>query len=982
MNINRLFNRSRMIRNLILVISTGLLLGACSSESTKDGVKTKSSDTTKMTKAKKIVLPKEVTFVEKIVKKADEIVIPYEKYVLNNGLTIVLHEDKSDPLVHVDVTYHVGSGREELGKSGFAHFFEHMQFQGSENVADDEHFKIVSESGGTLNGTTNTDRTNYFETVPSNQLEKMLWLESDRMGYFLDAVTKEKFEVQRETVKNERGQNYDNRPYGLVFEKIAEALYPSGHPYSWTTIGYLEDLNRANLFDLKKFFLRWYGPNNATLTIGGDLDVQQTLEWVVQYFSDIPAGPEVAAPTAPLVTLDADRYISYEDNINLPLINFTFPTTKERSADEAPLDVLANIIGGGRTSLFYKNLVKNSIAVQASANHPCSELACSFSIFALPSPTSGKSLTDLDEIIRATINEFEERGVSDDDLERVKGSIVSNLIYGLESVSGKVSQLAAYETYTSNPNYIAEDVSRYEAVTKADVMRVYKQYIKGKPAVILSVVPKGKADMVAKKDTFVFERAALPEYEKTQESDLNYRVADSRVDRAKRPTSSGNPSIKLPALQRATLANGIPVLTAENKEVPTTAIRIRVKTGHRDDPLNKVGLAALTSDMLNESTTESSNEDLSNRLAKLGSSVRISSGDDFSVLNIKSLTKNLDKTLAIAEEKFFKPAFSEQDFKRIKNQTLQDIQQSKKQAAATANNVFRHLLYGKENSFAYPGQGTTESVTSITLDEVKEFYTKRYSAKIADIIAVSDLPNKALLKSLQGFSQWEGSEVPREPLKDFPRYEKPSLYLVDKPGAAQSQIRIGKVALPYDATGEYYRAFLANYQLGGAFNSKINLNLREDKGYTYGARSGFRGGEEYGSFVASAGVRSDVTDKSLIEFINEINAYQKDGIDQAGLEFTKNSIGQADARRYETPNQKLGFLSRIQTYNLSKDYIDQQNTILANLTEEDVDALAKKHLDLKSMQMVVVGDKEKILPGLKSLGYPIVEVDESANVIN
>ncbi|MEC7453031.1 MAG: pitrilysin family protein, partial [Pseudomonadota bacterium] len=357
--------------------------------------------------------------------------IPYEKYTLENGLTVILHEDHSDPLVHVDVTYHVGSAREEVGKSGFAHFFEHMMFQGSKHVADEQHFKVITESGGNLNGTTNTDRTNYFETVPANQLEKVLWLESDRMGYLLEAVDQTKFENQRETVKNERAQRVDNQPYGLRFELNGEALYPEGHPYSWMTIGYVEDLDRVDVNDLKAFFKRWYGPNNAVLTIGGDIDVAKTKAWVNKYFGEIPTGPKVEEPEPQPVTLDETRYVTLEDKVHLPLLQITYPTVYGRHEDEAPLDVLADILGGGKTSLFYKNLVKEGMAVQAVVSHPCRELACEFQLLALANPAKITSLSTLQNVLNETLKEFEARGVTADDLARTKGQIEARTVFGL-----------------------------------------------------------------------------------------------------------------------------------------------------------------------------------------------------------------------------------------------------------------------------------------------------------------------------------------------------------------------------------------------------------------------------------------------------------------------------------------------------------------------------------------------------------------------
>ena len=928
-------------------------------------------------------LPDGVTFVDAVEREpGDEVVIPYRRFKLANGLTVILHQDTSDPLVHVDVTYHVGSSREDVGKSGFAHFFEHMMFQGSENVGDEQHFKIVSESGGTLNGTTSTDRTNYFQTAPSNQLEKLLWLEADRMGFLLDAVTQEKFEVQRDTVKNERAQRVDNVPYGLLRERVGEAMYPEGHPYSWLTIGYVEDLDRVDVNDLKEFFLRWYGPNNAVLTIGGDFDEAETLAWVAKYYGPVPRGPDVAMPDKPSVTLDANRYISLEDNVALPLLYIGYPTVYLYHEDEAPLDVLMFILGQGETSLLYKNMVKNQIAVQAQATHGCQELSCQFAVLALPNPAAGKTLADLERIVRESLAEFEARGITDDDLLRTKMTIVSQKIYSLESVAGKVSQLAAYQYLTGNPDFAPRDVARYENVTKDDVMRVYEQYIKDKPAVIMSIVPHGQLALRASEDTWERYERSLPDYEKVAAEELDHRRAEDDFDRSVIPPAGANPATTLPDIWRGEIENGIAVLGARNVETPTTSIRLRIAAaGQRNESVEQLGLAALTASMMNEASEKSSNEELSDRLQKLGSSVSFQAGNDDTVATVRSLTRNLDETLAILAEKLLQPKLAPEDFARVQAQTLQAIEQSKKQAASTAQVVYQQLLMGRDNPIAYLDMGTSATVAGLTVDDVRGFYAAHYSPKVATIVAVSDLGRDQLLPKLAVLKSWQGPEVAAAPLKPFPDTGGTRIFLVDKPNAVQSEIRIGKRALNYDATGEFYRAGLANFVLGDAFNSRINLNLREDKGYTYGARSRFAGEMDYGLFTARAGVRRDTTAASIIEFDGEIRRYAKDGIRADELTFTRNAIGQRDALRYETPRQKLAFLSRIQTYGLADDFVDQQNAILRSITADELNAIAAKHLTMDDMVIVVVGDRSAIEKDLQALGHEIVHLDAGGNVL-
>ncbi|MDQ2795374.1 MAG: insulinase family protein, partial [Bacteroidota bacterium] len=588
--------------------------------------------------------------IEKVTKQPGQVSIPYEKYVLPNGLTLVVAEDHSDPLVHVDVTYHVGSAREQIGKSGFAHFFEHMMFQGSDHVGDQQHFKLVTAAGGTLNGSTNQDRTNYFETLPSNQLETGMWLEADRMGFLLDAVSQKKFEIQRSTVKNERGQNYDNRPYGLASEYISKTLYPYGHPYSWLTIGYLEDLDRSNVEDLKNFFLRWYGPNNATLTVGGDVKPAEVVKLAEKYFGSIKRGPSVPVQKLAAPVLTADRYVSYTDNVRFPMLQMVFPTVPNGHPDAVAIDALAEIIGSGKTSLLYKNLVKTQKTVQAQAYQQNSELGGFLDFVALPFP--GKTLDSTEVIIRNTLKEFEKRGVTDEDVQRFKAQNEAQVINSLASVQGKVSQLAAYQTYFNNPNYLTVELKQLRALTKADVQRVYDKYVKGKHAVILSVLPKTGGVAASKPDNYTIDKSGYkaPDY---GYNGLKYTKATDTFDRSKQPAAGTNPVVKVPVLYQETLPNGLKVVGTKNTEIPAVTMRLTMRGGHRLEQTmpGKAGLAQLTASMLNEGSQKYTGEQFSAELDKLGSNISVNAGDNETTVYVQSLTKNLPATMALLDQR-------------------------------------------------------------------------------------------------------------------------------------------------------------------------------------------------------------------------------------------------------------------------------------------------------------------------------------------
>ncbi len=921
--------------------------------------------------------------VEKVTKKGNEIVIPYEKYELPNGLTLVIHEDHSDPVVHVDVTYHVGSAREEIGKSGFAHFFEHMMFQGSDHVADEQHFKIVSDAGGTLNGSTNRDRTNYYETVPSNQLEKMLWLEADRMGFLLDAVTQQKFEIQRSTVKNERGQNYDNRPYGLAGETSSRNLYPYGHPYSWLTIGYVEDLNRVDVNDLKNFFLRWYGPNNATVTIGGDVKPAEVVKLVEKYFGSIPRGPEVKPVQVPRAVLNSDRYVSYTDNYaKLPLLSIAFPTVPNYHKDMGALACLAQVLGQGKNSILYQQLTKKQLAVQASAFSQLSELAGEMSFQIVPSP--GKTLAKMDSLFRAALDSFEVRGVTDEDVAKFKGGIEAQQINGLQSVAGKVSQLAAFQTFAGNPNKIAELIQMYSSVTKEDVMRVYNEYIKGKHAVFLSVLPKGQESLIASADNYKIDSTQYqaPDYGYTG---LKYVKAKDNFDRSKIPGTGTNPVVKVPAFWRKDLPNGAKLIGTESTEIPTVTLTITIPGGHllQANDTAKVGLAGMFASMMNEDTKNYTAEQMAVELQKLGSNVSVNSSFDGITFSVQSLKKNLDKTLALLQERMFNPKFTDAAFSRIQKQRLQGFKQAKADPAAVADLVFAKINYGPNSILSMSDDGTEHTISNLKLKDVEDYYNNYMTSQGVKVVVVGDIKQQEILPKLAFLDKLPKKKINMPELKaPASSIDKTKVFLVDIPKAAQSQFRVGyATGLRYDATGDFYKTRLVNYALGGDFNSRLNLNLREDKGWTYGARSSFTADEYTGDFEFSSGIRADATDSALVEVMKELRNYRQNGITEPELKFMKNSLGQRDALLYETGIQKAGFIGRILDYNLPANYIDQQNKILANLTKKQVDEIAKKYLSPEKMNILLVGDKAKIMEGIKKLGYEIVELDADGKVV-
>jgi len=907
------------------------------------------------------------TLIEKVESKPDKVVIPYERWKLPNGLTILLHEDHSDPVVHVQVTYKVGSNREDIGKSGFAHFFEHMMFQGSKHVADEEHFKMVSTAGGTMNGFTERDKTVYFETLPSNYLEMALWLESDRMGFLLDSLTSKKFENQRDAVKNEKSQNVENQPYALAYvEEINKAIYPMGHPYSWPVIGYVDDLNRASLDDVKNFFLRWYGPNNAILTISGDFDPKSALDMTDKYFGNLKQCPEVKKfnpkelNTRFPYDLATDKYTKYKDKTYFPLNLRVYPTVPQYHRDEAALDILATMMGSGNNSIFYKNFVKSKLAIDAQVGHEASELAgeFSFGLFCYPPPFDDfdieKLFKEIDAKVKSTIDEFEQSGITDDALQRAKASYETGQYNGLSSVMGKAMTVSEWERLLGKSSSISEEIDRYNKVTKEDIIRVFNKYIKGSGAAVLNTYPIfNPKDSVKSFNPYAGGTfPSNPDYK-----GLSYSPTPDKFNRAERPVAGAVKPVKTPDYFNYKLGNGLTVIGTKNTETPEITLYMTMEGGSlvlSGDQVKKLGVAEMTANLMNESTKKYTTEQISAELEKLGSSISFSASKTQTFISVECLKKNLDATLKLLEEKLLNPAFKEEDFNLAKKQYKEAIRNEGTSANTMASKAFDIALYGNTVMGLQP---SIKSIETVTLQDVKDYYNNFYSPSGTNLVIVGDIDEAEVKPKLEFLTKWAAKDVKIQPITEVAASPEPQFFIYNKDAAPSSVIMMGYPSLKYDATGDYYKNRIANFIFGGNFNSRLNLNLREDKGYTYGIRSGFSGDKYNGRFMISSSVKRSATAASLAEIMKEFKKYQADGITDKELEFTKNSLLNEEALKYEAPYQKASFLANIARYNLDKDYTAKQNQLLKSISKDEVNQQIKKYFDANKLTTVIAGDK-------------------------
>ncbi len=922
---------------------------------------------------------------EKPIETEEEInfTLSYEKFTLANGLEVVLHEDHSDPMVAVATLMHVGSNREKPGKTGFAHFFEHMAFNDSENVPRGSNRKVIPEWGGTRNGGTWSDGTIYYEVVPKDAFEKILWIDSDRLGYMINTVTKEALEREKQVVKNEKRQNYDNVPYGFTTEIVRANLYPKNHPYNWTVIGSLPDLQAATLEDVKEFYNDYYGPNNATLVIAGDIDIEETKKSVKKWFGEIKKGKEVKKLTPMPVTLTETKSLYFEDNFaKLPEIRLVFPTVEMYHKDQYALDILGEMLSGSKKSPLYKEIVTSKkLAPRVLSGNSSSELAGEF-IFIVRG-NAGVDLNEVKNAIDKALVDFE-ANFDESQLERIKAQQEVNLYKGNESVKDKAFSLANGNVYANDPAHILKDATYTKEVTKEDVIRVYNTYIKGKNYVMTSFVPKGQTNLVMKDavKAKVYQEEIVQgkaHEEVGQGEEASYEKTVTKHDRSE-PPFGDLPLFKSPEIWTSELANGIKVYGIENNEVPLVSFNITIDGGHYLDPKEKAGLANLLSNLLIEGTEFKTPSELEAAIELLGANIRIRSGDEGISIVGDCLAKNFSKTVKLIEEIVLHPRWDEAEFSRLKTALLTNLKGREANPRTIAYQSFRKLIYGDDHILGIPSIGTIETVKNITLNDLKEYYTKNMAANLVDIHVAGAINKTKVDGSFANLGEkWKVKDV------SFPSYELPKqehagkLFFIDFPGAKQSVIYTGKLAIS-EADPNYNNLGYTNQILGGGSSGRLFQTLRIEKGYTYGAYSFLQRLKEKAPFVAQTSVRANATLPSL-KIIKDLIGNYAANFAENEVEITKNKVLKSSAKDFEELNDKIGILRQISKYDRSFSYLEEDQKELVDMKLSDFQNVISEYMDESEMFYLVVGDKETQLEQINKFGKgDAIELDIYGNL--
>ena len=879
---------------------------------------------------------------------ADRIDIPYEKFELDNGLTVIVHEDHKAPIVAVNIWYHVGSKNEKAGKTGFAHLFEHLMFNGSENYNDD-YFKVVERAGATdLNGTTNQDRTNYFQNVPTSTLDQILWMESDRMGHLLGAVDQARLDEQRGVVQNEKRQG-ENQPYGKVRSLLYQNAYPKGHPYSWTVIGEMEDLDAASLEDVHEWFKTYYGPNNAVLVLAGDITVDQARTKAQHFFGDIPPGPPIAKQSAWISKRSGEHRLQMEDRVPQARVYKVWNVPEWGHPDLTQLDLASDVLSAGKSSRLYKRLVyDDQIATGVYAYVSDSEVGGRFTIVATAKP--GQDLAQVERAVDEEMTRLLNEGPTQEELDRVRTGFFSDFIRGMERIGGfggKSDILAENEVYGGSPDFFKKVIRRVESATTESVHKAAKKWL---------------SDGVLVIEVHPFKEGV---------------AASEGADRSELPEIGPQPLAAFPRLQHATLSNGLKVVLAERHAVPVVNFRLVMDAGYAADQFGLPGTASLAMNMLDEGTTTRSALEISDELELLGAQLSSGSDLDNSIVRLSALKWNLGPSLDLFADVVLNPAFPEADFERLKAQQIAQIQREKATPIQMALRVFPKLLYGEEHAYGNPltGSGTEESVGTLTRQNLMDFHETWFRPNNATLIVAGDATLDEIIPMLeQRIGGWRSAPVPTKNIAAVPHKSDQVIYLMDRPGSQQSIIFAGHVAPP---TGNPHELAIETMMdaLGGSFTSRINMNLREAKGWSYGAFAFMYDAEGQRPFITYAPVQSDKTKESMAEISLELrgmkgeNPVTTDEVNRAKDNLTLTLPG-----RWETLASVEGGVAEIVRFGLDDDYWDTYAASIRSLSEGAVSDAAAEVLHPGQLVWVVVGDRSVVEPAIQELGYGRIEL--------
>lgn len=900
--------------------------------------------------------------------------IPTETFVLPNGLRVVLNIDRSDPVVAVALVAHVGSAREIKGRTGFAHMFEHLFFLNSENLGPGGLDKLSARVGGEgANGYTNLDQTVYLQTVPKDALEKMLWAEADKLGYFINTVTPAVVAKEIEVVKNEKRQSYDNQPYGQLFPIMQAALYPPDHPYSWTTIGSLADLSAATLDDVQQFYRRWYVPNNASLVISGDIDPQQTRAWVEKYFGEIPRGAAVDIPKPRGATLPATKRLMHLDSFaKLPQLTLAWPTVRDGDKDDAAVELLMDALAQGPDGPVYRAVVEEAKLSDAVGNFTWDMQMAGVSVLQVRA-FAGTPLDRVQAAVETGLARFGTEGITRERLERLKAMREAELYESLGSVRGKVEILTESETLTRTPDMADRVLAQLRAVTVADIMRVYRSYIAAKPRLEVGMVSKAQPELaLSKAETAkVVEEAIVQGAEKPVDQTAGRtQVArtPSKIDRSVEPPAGAPPVVTTPAIWTGTLSNGLTLSGIEDRELPVARFEIAIDGGQlRDDPA-KPGAASLVGDMLTRGTRTKTREQFENALKALGASVSVNVTEERTVISGTTLARNFKPTAALIEEMLTAPRWDPAELALAKAAATAGVQASRAQPAYLAQMVARQAMYG-QGVLANDPRGTPQSIAALTLADLQAFKAATYSPRAARIRVAGAVGQAEVNAAFAGLaSSWQGGAPAPLGSVAFAAPDKTRILFYDVPGAKQSAILFAHPG-PARGASDWFQARASNFILGGGgFASRLTQELREGKGYTYSARSAFDGLTTGGRFTAASPVRANVTLEAATLMRDIVRDYGKTFTD-ADLALTKGSLTRSRAREFETLQAKVGLLGTIGDNGLPADVVARENTTLAALDRATVEQMAKRYLDTDHMIIVVVGDAATQAKRLEALGY-------------